>query len=215
MGRLFVCFAWFCLFKNVYALHSYPGDSPYVLVVGGTIGAENSQTETATDSCIAGGSITSGGGFAAFGQQPSWQSQAVSTYVTTTTNNDHFPLAYDQNANPPSQRRGFPDISAAAESYPIIVGGSIALLSGTSASTPLVASMLSLINGMRVQHGSPTLGFVTPAIYQMGYANQNMYFNDIIAGNNACGRGGDSTKNCAAAQYGFSAEVGWDATSGW
>ena len=56
---------------------------------------------------------------------------------------------------------------------------------GTSASAPLFASVISLINNERLQAGKSSLGFVNPALY----ANPQV-LNDIVEGENyGCGFG--------------------------
>jgi tripeptidyl-peptidase I len=47
---------------------------------------------------------------------------------------------------------------------------------GTSASTPIIAAMLSLLNNDRLAAGKKTLGFFTPSIYKMYEMNRNLYF---------------------------------------
>ena len=54
---------------------------------------------------------------------------------------------------------------------------------GTSASTPVFAAMISLINAQRASVGKSSVGFINPTLY----ATQNRaYFNDITSGNNLC-----------------------------
>lgn len=48
-------------------------------------------------------------------------------------------------------------------------------VSGTSASTPVVAGIFALVNDKRLAAGKPTLGFLNPFIYKNPQA-----FNDIL-----------------------------------
>lgn len=75
-------------------------------------------------------SITSGGGFSdsALNTLPSWQESHVLAYPDLTG----------------TVGRGYPDISAMGNAYPIVVGGKIVLVSGTSVSAPVVAGMVSV-----------------------------------------------------------------------
>ncbi len=69
---------------------------------------------------------------------------------------------------------------------------------GTSASSPIVASLITLINEERLQVGKGPVGFLNPVLY----AHPEM-FNDIISGNNpGCGTDG------------FSTAPGWDPVTG-
>lgn len=59
-------------------------------------------------------------------------------------------------------------------------------IGGTSAATPIFASIINRINEERIAVNKTPVGFVNPALY----ANPGM-FNDITAGNNTgCGDGG-------------------------
>ncbi|KAH9062430.1 subtilisin-like protein [Lactarius vividus] len=64
--------------------------------------------------------------------------------------------------------RGIPDISAQALRFPIIVKGQRKVVSGTSGSAPLVASIVSLLNDYLVSRGKVTLGFLNPWLYGTG-----------------------------------------------
>jgi hypothetical protein len=60
-------------------------------------------------------------------------------------------------------------------------------LYGTSASSPVVAGMVSLVNAQRIEAGKPPLGFLNPAIYQAGASTD--IFTDVTEGqNNCCGK---------------------------
>jgi len=75
---------------------------------------------------------------------------------------------------------------------------------GTSASAPLFAAVVSLLNEARLQAGKKPMGFLNPFIYQ----NANC-FTDIVKGDNRIGRQGQPLK------YGYSATQGWDPVTGW
>ena len=78
--------------------------------------------------------------------------------------------------------RAYPDISLLGHAYPTLDGGHWYPVSGTSASAPLVAGMLTLINGERISRGQPAVGFVNPALYALA-ANATTFrdtFHDIV-----------------------------------
>jgi tripeptidyl-peptidase-1 len=86
------------------------------------------------------------------------------------------------------------------------MNGNITSEGGTSASTPIAAVMISLLNDARAQMGKSTLGFLNPMLYKM-YADNPKTFNDITVGDNRC-----TVAMCC--QYGYGATKGWDAVTG-
>lgn len=101
----------------------WPTTSPYVVSIGGTQGPESGSTEIACSSKT-GGVITTGGGFSTLYSRPSWQDTLVSNYFAVV------------NASPPAtgyneNGRAYPDVSAMAYNYNVIVGGNWTLQSGT------------------------------------------------------------------------------------
>lgn len=87
--------------------------------------------------------------------------------------------------------------------YVLVIDGQFELVFGTSASSPVVGSMITMINDARLAVGKgpvgesrdlfsmhedslfKLVGFINPAIYSSQFANA---FNDITAGNNpGCG----------------------------
>jgi tripeptidyl-peptidase-1 len=160
----------------------YPADSPYVTAVGATTGTNPE----------AGASLSSGG-FSNRWAQPSWQSDAVASYLKTASN---LPDAALYNAT----GRAFPDVSAQGTDYPVINNGmTYPSVAGTSASCPVFAGIVGLINDARIAANKSPLGFLNPFLYTYG----SLILNDISSGNNpGCG-----TK-------GFSAAAGWDPVTG-
>lgn len=78
-------------------------------------------------------------------------------------------------------------------------------VSGTSASSPVMAGMVSLINAARRERGNSTLGFLNPALYTL----HTRFINDVTSGNNKCLAAG---YGCCA--QGFFATTGWDPVAG-
>ncbi|KAK5119268.1 hypothetical protein LTR85_007882 [Meristemomyces frigidus] len=136
--------------------------------------------------------FSSGGGFSDVFAMPSYQASAVTSYL------DKYAPDYPGQYNNSGKARGYPDISANGAWFSIAVFGELSQVFGTSASTPTVASILTLLNGERIRAGKSTLGFVNPTLY----AHPEI-FNDITAGGNpGCGT------------YGFDAVAGWDPVTG-
>lgn len=135
----------------------FPATVPYVLAVGATQGPESGGPEIAC-SAATGASITSGGGFSNKFKTPSWQTAAVNAYLASTSG-----AASVSGFN--RLGRGYPDISLLAKSYEIIMNGSPVYVSGTSAATPVMAAMISLVNAQRLRAGKKTVGWITPLLY--------------------------------------------------
>jgi len=94
--------------------------------------------------------------------------------------------------------RGYPDIAANGNNIVIYEQGGLTLEWGTSASAPIVASLISLINEERIAAGKSTVGFINPVLY----ANPEA-MNDITTGS-----------NLGAGTEGFECVPGWDPVSG-
>jgi len=195
----------------------FPSSSQYVTSVGATMGPEQGagRNEIACMSQYTLGgynssTISTGGGFSnvSYNLLPRWQRAAVTSYFTSRLSADYpgVPLT--------SYGRGFPDVSALGNSYPVIVGGQLHLLSGTSASSPVVAGMVSLINSARIAAGKSPVGWLNPALY---YLNSTITV-DITVGSNKCSAvdcsGAVCSVNCCGSGVGYSAAPGWDPVTG-
>jgi tripeptidyl-peptidase-1 len=159
---------------------TFPSGCPFMTSVGATTGI----TETSA--------TFSSGGFSNFFARPSYQSTAVSTYLTAlgSTNAGKFNTT----------GRGFPDIAAQGENVEIVVGGQTGTVAGTSCSSPIFASVIALLNDELIAAGKSPLGFLNPFLYS---AAGQAALNDITTGDNP----GCSTN-------GFPAKVGWDPVTG-
>ena len=166
----------------------YPSSSPYVTTVGGTAFDDpfTVSDEYAYD--------ISGGGFSNVFSRPSYQTEVVEKYLKS---GPHIP--------PPSYfnqtGRGFPDISAVCNHF-WIVNNMVPVpgVMGTSASTPTVAGIISLLNDARLQKNKSTLGFLNPFLYQNA---ATLY--DVTSGYN---------DGCLSGDTGFYATTGWDPVTG-
>jgi len=179
---------------------SYPASCPYITAVGATMGPEKNSDEIACQS-DKGGLITTGGGFSTAFDAPSWQKDAIDTYFKTADNlpnKDHFA----------SGGRGYPDISALGHNYPVTIGGKTAVVSGTSASSPVFAAIITLVNDQRLAAGKNPIGFLNPVLYSDALSGT---FNDITSGNNRCAAGQFRPVCC---DEGFYTAKGWDPVTG-
>lgn len=133
-----------CTIKNKKAYQpDFPGGCPWATVVGGTTGTTS---ETAWNS--------GGGGFSNYFGRPSWQSTAVSSWLSS--NRDGNTAYYN------SSGRAYPDVAAGATSFEIVVGGQAEIVDGTSCAAPTFTSVIQLVNSNRIAAGKPALGFLNP-----------------------------------------------------
>ncbi len=166
-----------------------PASLPHILAVGGTTLTITADLERKTET---GWSDTnnngaSGGGVSLVFGRPAWQEKI------------NVPL------NPVGRfGRGVPDMALNADpdtGYAIVFQGQRTVIGGTSASTPITAALLTLINEQRAANGRGPLGFVTPRLYQLG---PTAAFHDILEGNNSI-----------PGVSGYRCGPGWDAVTGW
>ncbi|KAJ7784651.1 peptidase S8/S53 domain-containing protein [Mycena metata] len=166
----------------------FPGTCAFVTGVGGTQinpGSKVTDPESAAE--------LSSGGFSNYFPIPDYQKSAVAGYLKA--NPPPFPSAV-YNAT----SRAFPDISSNAVNFTTTAEGIFFPVSGTSASSPVVAAMLSMINDARLAVGKGPIGFINPTIYSAAFKGA---FNDITDGSNpGCGTPG------------FAAAKGYDPVTG-
>jgi hypothetical protein len=176
----------------------WPCDSPYATVVGGTFLTMNGSgasyaSETvwniATNGNPFGGS---GGGISPDYAIPYWQ-QGVS-------------MAANHGS---TTQRNIPDVAMVADGIDIRFNGSDEGGGGTSASSPLWAGFMALVNQQAASLGHPSAGFINPAIYAIGggtgitpYATA---FHDITTGDNFS----------SFSPNNYSAVAGYDLCTGW
>lgn len=151
---------------------SFPAVSPYVTSVGAThflqygIGPEGAVTQ-----------FSSGGGLSWYDAIPSYQTDALANYFKVAQN---LPSAGYFNRN----GRSTPDLAAIGIGLEVMQGGAWQSVGGTSASCPITAGLISLLNNERLAAGKPTLGFLNPWIYQTAVKSQTAFY-DVTQGNNA------------------------------
>ena len=156
-----------------------PASNPFVLGCGGTLLYISKNYEQVWNS---GNGNASGGGYSAIYPLPDYQRAAVENYQKTV-----FP--YNTGG------RGIPDISANSSpdtAYTIVLNGQLLSIgAGTSASTPVWASLILLLN----KNLGYRLGWVNALLYKLEFSNA---FKQIYQGNN---------------NY-FPAAIGWNAATG-
>ncbi|HVA51601.1 MAG TPA: S53 family peptidase [Pirellulales bacterium] len=176
----------------------FPGSSPYVLSVGGTtvLADDGSAPDVAWkegDGLRNDNGGSTGGGVSAVFPRPAWQA-GLDNIISV---------------NPGAiLGRCIPDLSANADwtasPYLLVVDGHAQPNGGTSAASPLVAALITRINGQRGP--GKRLGYVTPVLYQKlgAQAVGALGCTDVESGDNNTSQVG-----------GYSAGPGYDAASGW
>lgn len=105
--------------------------------------------------------------------------------------------------------RVIPDLAANADwtasPYLLVVDGKSQPNGGTSAASPLVAGLLTLINAERP--AGKRVGFLTPVLYQGNPTVGTIGCTDVVTGN----PGNNDTANIG----GYNVGSGYDAVSGW
>lgn len=160
----------------------------------------------------------SSGGFSDLWPRPSYQEKAVSDYLGKL--GSQWEGLYNTNG------RGFPDVAAQGnklfsaichtpkansykgQGFQVIDKLRLSSVGGTSASAPVFASVIGLLNNARLAAGMPSLGFLNPWIYEQGYKGMN----DIVeGGSRGCtGRSIYSGLPTRLVPY-----ASWNATEGW
>jgi kumamolisin len=173
----------------------FPASSPYVLAVGGTTIVSGKDIAWKDGNGVRPDGGSTGGGVSVVFDRPAWQSKVGVASI-----------------NPAAKAgRCLPDVAANADwdasPYLLVVDGQAQPNGGTSAATPLWASLITLINAQRGP--KKRVGYLTPVLYQAtsGPGGQTIGAAscvDIKSGNNTTDPLG-----------GYSASVGYDVVSGW
>jgi subtilase family serine protease len=162
----------------------YPADNVYLTSVGGT------DLET-----------TGPGG--------TWSSETAWVDGGGGISPDKYAIPFWQTATASScsecsmEYRNGPDVSANANFTFYVCADQTACTAnfygGTSFAAPMWAGYLALVNQQAVADGEPTLGFINPALYDIGLGSSyDTDFHDITSGNN-----------------GYAATTGYDLATGW
>lgn len=206
----------------------YPATSPYVTSVGATQQDHNAtHPSTATTAPVCseihfcadgttqpvtpeyacshglGSLITTGGGFSYFTDQPSYQKDAVLSYLKSGVALPSCTGCYDP------AKRAYPDISANGDYFLLrfpYKDAKWCSSAGTSASTPVVAGIISQLNNKRLAGGKAPLGFLNPMLYSAAQEHPSS-FTDITIGDNEWSR----LSHC---KFGYKCTKGWDPVTG-
>jgi len=134
-----------------------PCDDPYITRVGGTALGTSSPggpwlSETVWNVQEGPGVNTSSGGISGRYPIPSWQQG-----VNMSDNRGS------------TKMRNIPDVAAAADNIFLVAdNGQLETSGGTSAAAPLWAGFIALANQAAANTGLPSVGFINPALYQLG-----------------------------------------------
>jgi hypothetical protein len=168
------------------------GDNSYFVSVGGTSMKTNGpggawQSETAW-------SPHSGGGISQSGVPIPGYQQGIGNSANQAS----------------TTLRNYPDVSIQGDQFvaAFIEGVLVHDAGGTSASGPLWAGFLALVNQQAAQNGKPPVGFLNPTIYAIGKSsNYPKCFHDVTIGSNPSTTG--------SPQVSFNAVTGYDLVTGW
>ncbi|KAI0015431.1 tripeptidyl-peptidase [Xylariomycetidae sp. FL0641] len=166
---------------------TFPAGCPYVTAVGGT-------HEFGPEAAVS----FSSGGFSDLHPRPAWQEDAVAAYLESGSAD-----AYADYFN--ASGRAIPDVAAQSALFAVVDQGRSALLSGTSASCPVFAGVVALLNAARKASGEAPLGFLNPWLY-----NQTAAFTDIVDGASSGCSGNPAFPDGAQ----WAAVKGWDPATG-
>ena len=149
----------------------FPSESPYSTQVGGTTLSMSGTGGSWSSEKVwnSGGGLGSCGGISPTYSIPSWQ-QGIS-------------MSANQGS---TTMRNIPDVALTADNIYIIANnGNQYAVVGTSAAAPLWAGFIAMVNQQAVLSGSPTLGFINPAIYAIAKGSSYAAdFHDITTGDN-------------------------------
>ena len=170
----------------------FPASSPHALAVGGTqLSGQTDVVWWQSPGERSGGGGATGGGVSVIFARPSWQDVQIASI------------------NPGSiEGRVIPDIAALAGEpyYDLVFMGQDQPNGGTSAATPLWASLIALMAGSSQQAWKPQ--FLAPLLYADGAGGE-------AVGANACVDVTSGSNTTTSLGKGYSAGPGFDAVSGW
>ncbi|KAF5241354.1 hypothetical protein FANTH_9159 [Fusarium anthophilum] len=159
---------------------TFPSSCPWMTSVGAT--AE-----------YGGAASYSSGGMSNVFKRASWQDKAVSGYIKALKGKHKG--FYNVSG------RAQPDVSLLGDNFLTLTGGQASIHDGTSASAPVFAAMIALVNDKRLRAKKPALGFLNPLLYS---SKASSVFRDV--------KDGSETEGCADGNF---FETGWEALAGW
>ncbi|KAK8914948.1 Tripeptidyl-peptidase [Metarhizium anisopliae BRIP 53293] len=177
----------------------FPATCPWVTSVGGTVGFS-------PESAWKGSS----GGFSRYFSRPSYQDATVSRYMDMVASETYAYYGKYTNWN----GRAFPDVAAHSLSpdFQVVYRGLVAMSGGTSASAPVWAGIVALLNDARLRAGKPVLGWLNPLLYARGFLSLNDITEGFSEGCHGINPGTNATEPDGA---GIIPGARWNATIGW
>jgi tripeptidyl-peptidase I len=170
----------------------FPVTCPFVTAVGATQVNPNSTVFDPEGACEQ--VIFSGGGFSNIFSMPDYQKAAVTSFLK------NHPPPYTSGQFNTSGSRAYPDLAANGANYVVGVDGEFELVFGTSCSSPVTGSFITMINDARLAAGKGPVGFINPSIYSEKF--QDAFHDITMGGNQGCNTPG------------FTATEGWDPVTG-
>ena len=200
----------------------WPSNSPYVLAVGTTfltpqtLPACYANKAAGGVDCLAGQPVgdvsvsmdrgffwTTGGGFSNTEPTPAYQRDAVRAYLDGGRG---LPPSAVFNAS----GRAYPDVAIVGHNIMVTLNGTFNAVDGTSASAPIWAGILTLLNDQLLNAGHKPVGLVNALLYHVAQSSPDSFV-DVVVGENRCGGAGFTPACCPA---GYGAVPGFDAISG-
>lgn len=178
----------------------FPSSCPHITTVGGTQGWN---PEVAW--------IASSGGFSNYFPRPWYQADTVKKYLDEELDPATREY-YEKNGFVQFAGRAYPDLSAhsSTPAYGFVDKLVPGLTGGTSASCPVVAGIVGLLNDARLRHGLPTMGFINPWLYIAG----SEALQDVKGGYASGCQGIDLQRGARVPGAGIIPGASWNATSG-
>jgi hypothetical protein len=193
---------------------AFPASSPYVLAVGATAKRlTNAGIEEVACSAADTNIITSGGGFSQSFGLPPFQCGAVMGYLQQLAGK-----GYPQTLIPTfTPMRGVPDVAAIGAWVNIVVSNTTTPVFGTSIASPVLASLISLMNhARRLNNLSASVALGTSFFYAAALEG---LLTDITLGSNCAGQ--TSAAGLFSANFPtyawdqcYNTSAGWDPVTG-
>jgi subtilase family serine protease len=126
--------------------------------------------------------IMNGNG-ASYGTEPAWPGSSGGVLANIPIPPYQVGLATAANGGS-AIFRNMPDVAADAVNVSIVYNGAPFLTGGTSASAPLWAGFMALVNQQLAASGKPSIAPLNPALYAAAQATYSTAFNDITISSN-------------------------------
>ena len=182
--------------ENIFRQFASQGQSMFQ--ASGDDGAYSGTIPTPADdpnlTIVGGSSLSTAGPGGAWSSETTWNwalsgfgTNASSGGISTIYAIPSYQKGIDMSSNQGSiTMRNIPDVALTADNIWVIWNnGSKGAFGGTSASTPLWAAFMALVNQQAVANGRAPVGFVNPALYTIARGtNYSSCFHDITTGHN-------------------------------